>query len=333
MSSATTSELAGSRDESAGSAAGDPNGVGLRVAQAVGSVVRGAETTIGLVTCALLAGGHVLVEDLPGTGKTTLARAFARAVGGSFARVQGTPDLMPADVTGSGVWDDGLGALRFAPGPAFANVLLVDELNRAAPRTQSALMEALDEGAVTSDGVRHALPDPFFAIGTQNPSDQHGTFALPEGELDRFAVRVSQGDLDLRTEMAVVREQLAGPTVDALTPVVTLADLRRARAAVRTLHVAEAALAYAVSVARATRVDERIVQGASSRGALTLVRTSQARAALAGRDYVTPDDVKAVAVPVLAHRLVLHDPTSSPRDAAQVVVSQVLARVPVPLST
>jgi MoxR-like ATPase len=333
VSSATTSELAGSRDESANGATGDPNVVGLTVAQAVGSVVRGAESTIGLVTCALLAGGHVLVEDLPGTGKTTLARAFARAVGGSFARVQGTPDLMPADVTGSGVWDDGLGALRFVPGPVFTNVLLVDELNRAAPRTQSALMEALDEGAVTSDGVRHALPDPFFAIGTQNPSDQHGTFALPEGELDRFAVRVSQGDLDLRTEMTVVREQLAGPTVDALAPVVTLADLRRARAAVRTLHVAEAALAYAVSVARATRADERIAQGASSRGALTLVRTSQARAALAGRDYVTPDDVKAVAGPVLAHRLVLHDPTSSPRDAAQVVVAQVLSRVPVPLST
>jgi MoxR-like ATPase len=333
VSSATTSELAGSRDESANGATGDPNVVGLTVAQAVGSVVRGAESTIGLVTCALLAGGHVLVEDLPGTGKTTLARAFARAVGGSFARVQGTPDLMPADVTGSGVWDDGLGALRFVPGPVFTNVLLVDELNRAAPRTQSALMEALDEGAVTSDGVRHALPDPFFAIGTQNPSDQHGTFALPEGELDRFALRVGQGELDLRTEMAVVREQLAGPTVQNLSPVITLAELRQARVAVRSLHVAEAAMAHAVSVVRATRSHPQVAQGASSRAALALVRAAQARAALAGRDYVTPDDTKVVAAPVLAHRLVLHGATATPRDAARQVVVDLLARVPVPLGT
>ncbi|WP_426566292.1 AAA family ATPase [Angustibacter sp. McL0619] len=333
MSSAPTSELAGQSGRAPSALPGDPHGVGVRMIQAVNGVVRGSENTVGLVVCALLSGGHVLVEDLPGTGKTTLAKAVARAVGGSFARVQGTADLMPADVTGSGVWDDQQGGLRFVPGPVFANVFLVDELNRAAPRTQSALMEALDEGAVTSDGVRHELPDPFFAIGTQNPSDQHGTFALPEGELDRFALRVGAGELDLHTEMAVVREQLVGPTVQNVSPVVTLADLRQARAAVRTLHVAEPAMAHAVAVVRATRSHQQVAQGASSRAALALVRAAQARAALAGRDYVTPDDTKAVAVSVLAHRIVLHGATAAPRDAAQRVVADLLARVPVPLGT
>jgi MoxR-like ATPase len=311
----------------------DATAVGRRLVDAVRSVVRGSDSTVELVACAALAGGHVLLEDLPGTGKTTLARAVARSIGGTFARVQGTPDLMPADVTGSGVWDEQAGALRFAPGPVFANVLLVDELNRAAPRTQSALMEALDEGAVTVDGVRHALPDPFFAIGTQNPLDQHGTFALPEGELDRFAVRVGQGQLDLHTEVAVVREQLAGPTVDALSAVLTLDELRAARHAVRSLYVADAALAHAVGVVRATRTDQRVRQGASSRAAIALVRVAQARAVLAGREFVTPDDTKAVAGAVLAHRLVVHQSAGSDRNLAHAVVADLLTRVPVPLSS
>ena len=334
MSSAPLPQLTGGRDATGAAAGGDPQDVGNRLIRAIGGVVLGAEHTIGLVVSALLSGGHVLVEDLPGTGKTTLAKAVARAVGGSFARVQGTPDLMPADVTGSGVWDDALGALRFVPGPVFANVLLMDELNRAAPRTQSALMEALDESAVTADGIRHQLPDPFLVIGTQNPVDQHGTFALPEGELDRFALRVGQGQLDLHTEMSVVRQQLAGPTVDALTPVVTLDELRAARAAVRSLHVADAAMAHAVNLVRATRTDQRVAQGASSRAALALVRTAQAVAAISGRDFITPDDTKAVAVPVLAHRLVLHR-TPGTRPARQRSSSSPTwsARAPVPLGS
>ena len=170
MSSAPLPQLTGGRAATGATAGGDPQDVGNRLIRAIGGVVLGAEHTIGLVVSALLSGGHVLVEDLPGTGKTTLAKAVARAAGGSFARVQGTPDLMPADVTGSGVWDDALGALRFVPGPVFANVLLMDELNRAAPRTQSALMEALDESAVTADGIRHQLPDPFLVIGPRTPS-------------------------------------------------------------------------------------------------------------------------------------------------------------------
>lgn len=302
-----------------------------RLVDAVCHVVRGSESTIRLVTCALLAGGHVLVEDLPGTGKTTMARAFARSIGGTFARVQATADLMPADITGSGIWEPAHGGFRFVAGPVFVNVLVIDELNRTSPRTQSAFMEALDEGAITVDGVRHALPDPFFALATQNPGEQHGTFPLPEGELDRFAVAVGLGTLDLRTELDVVREQLVRPTVDDLPPVLSPDQLRSVRAAVRTTHVSEPVLTHAVQLARATRSDPRVVHGVSSRAALSLVRTAQAHAVLQGRAFVTPDDTKAVAVAALAHRLVLRG-SGSERTAAVALVEDLLGRLPVPLA-
>lgn len=314
-----------------GSQAVDPGAAARAVAAAVGQVVRGSEQTVRLVTCALFSGGHVLVEDLPGTGKTTMAKAFARSIGGSFARIQATADLMPSDVTGSGVWEPGQGAFRFVPGPVFANVLVVDELNRTPARTQSAFMEALDEGSVTVDSVRHPLPDPFFAIATQNPTEQHGTFALPEGELDRFAVSVGQGSLDLATEVAVVRDQLVQPTVDMLAPVLSPADLRAARAAVRQTYVAEAVLHHAVQLVRATRSDSRFAHGASSRAAIALVRTAQAHAVLQGREFVTPDDTKAVAVAVLAHRVMPQGATPA-RATSQALVADLLARVPVPMS-
>jgi MoxR-like ATPase len=304
--------------------------------RSVCEVVRGAEPTVRLLVCALLAGGHALVQDLPGTGKTTMARALARAVGGSYARVQATVDLVPGDVTGSGVWTPSTGGFSFVPGPVFVNVLLVDELNRTSPRTQSAFMEAMDEGAVTVDGVRHALPDPFFAIATQNPLDQHGTFPLPEGQLDRFAVVVGQHPLDLATELQVVREQLARPTVDDVPAVLDPAALRAVRATARTTHVSGAVLAHAVGVVRATREDPRVAQGASSRAALTLVRVAQAHAVLCGRDHVTPSDTRAVAGAVLAHRLVLRGGPGSGGSAsgeAADVVAALLARVPVPLGS
>lgn len=301
---------------------------GGQIAAAVASVVRGQQSTIALVTAALISGGHVLVEDLPGTGKTTLARAFARSMGGSFGRVQATADLMPSDITGSAIWEPSSGTFRFIPGPIFANVVVIDELNRTSPRTQSALMEALDESAVTVDGERHRLPQPFFAIATQNPAEQHGTFSLPEGELDRFAIAVHQTPLDLPTELAMVGEQLAGPTVDALQPVTDPAALQALRLLVRQTFIAPAVLAHAVEIVRATRRDSRLRQGASSRAALALIRTAQGYAVLAGRNYVRPDDTKAVAQAVLAHRLVRQ---ASVRASVAEVVADLVADVPAPL--
>jgi MoxR-like ATPase len=292
-------------------------------------VVRGQRHAVELVVCSLLAGGHALVEDLPGSGKTTLARAVARSLGGSFRRVQATADLLPADLTGSGVWNAQQAAFTFVPGPVFANVALVDELNRTSPRTQSALLEAMEEGAVTVDGVRHPLPDPFFVVATQNPYEQHGTYPLPEGQLDRFAVRVPLRPLDGAAERQVVRDQLVDATVDDLAAVVDVDTLRAVRRAVRETYVAEPVLDYAVEIVRATRVDPRITVGASSRAAIVLVRCAQARAVLDGRAYVTPDDVKALSRPVLAHRLALTD-AGGPVDATELLTA-IVARVPVPV--
>jgi MoxR-like ATPase len=301
----------------------------MALVENVERVVRGRRAAVELVVCAVLAGGHALIEDVPGSGKTTLARALARSVGGRFQRIQATPDLLPADITGSGVWDPQRQVFDFVPGPLFAHVVLADELNRTTPRTQSAFLEAMEEGAVTVDGRRHPLPDPFVLVATQNPAEQHGTYPLPEGQLDRFAVRVRLGHLDPVAERRVVREQLTRATVDDLMPVLDVAHLRTLRERVRGLHVADTVLDYAVAVVRTTRSDARIVLGASSRAAIGLVRCAQARAVLAGRDHVTPDDVRALAVPVLAHRLVLAHGNRS----AEELVTELLARVPVPVAS
>ena len=314
----------------AGSPRSDAAGVAARLVDNVEQVVHGRRAQVQLVVCAVLAGGHVLVEDVPGTGKTTLARAVARSLGGSFRRVQGTADLLPADITGSGVWEPERRAFSFVPGPVFAHVVLVDELNRTPPRTQSAFLEAMDEGAVTVDGVRHELPDPFVVLATQNPLEQFGTYPLPEGQLDRFAVTLSLGANDPATERLVVREQLDHATVDELEPVTTPAELVAARAEVRRTHVSEAVLDHALRVVEATRTAPAVALGASTRAGLTLVRCAQARALLAGRDHVVPDDVKALAPPVLGHRLVLRDGSGARR--GQAIVAELLGSVPVPLT-
>ena len=301
-----------------------------RVVANVEQVVHGHDGAVELVTCALLAGGHVLVEDVPGSGKTTLARAFSRSVGGVFQRVQATADLLPGDITGSGVWEPDAQRFRFVPGPLFANVVLVDELNRTPARTQSAFLEAMEEHAVTVDGVRHALPDPFFLVATQNPLEQHGTFPLPEGQLDRFAVSLTLGAIDHATERQVVREQLVRATVDDLVPVLDPAGLADLRSATRAIHVAEPVLDHAVALVRATREDPRIRIGASSRAALALVRCAQGRAVLQGRDYVIPDDTQALARAVLTHRIRLADGPAD-RARAEQVVADVVGRIPVPV--
>jgi MoxR-like ATPase len=296
----------------------------------VETVVRGRRQAVEQTTIGLLAGGHVLIEDSPGNGKTTLARALANSVGASFRRIQGTPDLLPSDLTGSTIWSQDTHSFTFIPGPIFTNLLLVDELNRATPRAQSALLEAMEESTVTVDGVSHKLPAPFFVIATQNPSDQHGTYALPEGQLDRFAIAVTLGPNDAAIERQVLREQLLRPTVDDVRPVVTVDELRWLQHEVRRTFVCDTVLDFALSIVRATREDPRVQTGASSRAALSMVRCCQARALLARRDFVTPDDVKAVAPAVLTHRLVvgldrgLHGATS------EAALAAILAATPVP---
>jgi len=303
----------------------------VRLVAGVERVVHGRRTAVELVVGAVLAGGHVLLEDVPGSGKTTLARAVARSLGGSFRRVQGTADLLPADITGSGVWDPDSRTFSFVPGPLFAHVVLVDELNRTPPRTQSAFLEAMDEGAVTVDGARHPLPETFVVLATQNPLEQFGTYPLPEGQLDRFAVALALGENDPETERRVVREQLERPTVDDLPAVTTPEQLTAVRAHVRRTHVADPVLDHALRLVEATRRHAEVSLGASTRAAVGLVRCAQARALLSGRDHVLPDDVKAVAAPVLGHRLVLRDGRS---DAARGrrLVAELLAAAPVPLT-
>jgi MoxR-like ATPase len=304
--------------------------VAARLVANVEHVVHGRRAAVELVIGAVLAGGHVLVEDVPGSGKTTLARAVARSLGGSFRRIQGTADLRPADITGSGVWEPEHRSFRFVPGPVFANVVLVDELNRTPPRTQSAFLEAMDESAVTIDGQRHALPDPFVVLATQNPLEQFGTYPLPEGQLDRFAVTLSLGANDPATERLVVREQLDHATVGELEAVTSPAQLVHVRAEVRRTHVADQVLDHAVRIAELTREHPAVALGASTRAALALVRCAQARALLGGRDHVLPDDVKALAPNVLGHRLVLRQDGSGMR-AGQRLVAELVAALAVPL--
>lgn len=292
------------------------------------SVIIGKEPTLRLVVGALLAGGHVLLEDVPGVGKTLLARTLAQAVGGVWKRVQCSPDLMPSDITGVNIFHPGSGEFRFVEGPIFANVLLADELNRASPRTQASLLEAMEEGRVTVDGQGHVLPSPFLVIATQNPVEHHGTFPLPEAQLDRFAIAVSLGYPTEAEEAALLARSIgqapAAPVSASLSP----ALLAEWQAAVRAVRVEESLQGYIVRVAARTRAHPQIAIGLSPRGSLQWLRLSQAMAWLDGRDFVTPDDIRRTAEPVLAHRLMLGHRSGAA--ARREVVASVLAEIAVP---
>ncbi len=271
----------------------------------IGRVVTGKRAVVELAVVALASGGHLLVEDVPGVGKTVLARALARSIDGAFSRIQGAPDLLPADVTGSSVYDQRHEQFRFVPGPLFANVVLVDELNRTTPRSQAALLEAMEEAQVSVDGTSHRLPHPHFVIATQNPLEHVGTFPLPESQLDRFAMSTAIGYPTRDEEQAVIRAQVRRHPLDALQPVLTTEQIVGLRDAVREVPVADEVIAYAVALVDGTRAHPDVALGASPRAAIQLVHAAQALAALRGRDFVLPDDVKRLAPAVLAHRLVL----------------------------
>ncbi len=297
---------------------------------AVAEAVVGAEPALRLLAVALLADGHALVEDVPGTGKTTLARSFARALDLGFARVQGTPDLLPGDVTGSSVFEGG--SFRFIPGPIFTNVLLVDEVNRATPRTQAALLEAMQERQVSVDGETRRLPEPFLVLATQNPIELEGTFALPEAQLDRFLVRVEVGYPSEAAELEIAgRYRAAGEPVERVPTVFEPGRLLELRELTRAVRVGDEVGAYLVALVRRTRQHPDLRLGASPRASVALYRASQAWALLAGRDFVLPDDVAAVAQPVLAHRVLLDVDRELRGATTRGVIDEVLAEVPVPL--
>jgi MoxR-like ATPase len=276
-----------------------------RLLENVETVVKGKTDEIKLVLAALVCGGHVLLEDVPGTAKTVLARAIAGSVEGtSFARIQCTPDLQPTDVTGLSVFNQRDRDFEFRPGPVFAHVLLVDEINRAMPKTQSALLEAMAEGQVTIDGVTRQLPDPFLVLATENPIEQEGTFPLPEAQLDRFFLRTALGYPGEDDEIAIVEEQLRVHPLASLRPVVSVDEVNTLRAAVQDVYIDPALRRWAIRLVRATREADGVAIGASVRGSLALERAARAWALLDGRDYVTPVDVERLFLPVLMHRIV-----------------------------
>ena len=302
-----------------------------KIKESVGKVFKGDEKIVDMVLASIFAGGHVLLEDVPGTGKTVLAKAIAKSTGLAFSRIQCTPDLMPSDVTGSSVWLPARSEFEFRPGPVMSSIVLVDELNRATPRTQSALLEAMAESQVSVDGKRHELSKPFFVIATENPVESEGTFPLPEAQKDRFMLCLSIGYPNKAEEISIITAQraLVHP-VEAVKAVVTKEEILSCMEEAVNIHVDEAVMEYLMSLIEATRTNENLTAGISPRGSIALYKASQALAAVKGRSFVTPEDVKALALPVFRKRLILKGDAIIRGLTAESLIRQIIDAVPVP---
>jgi MoxR-like ATPase len=332
------SQLARSQQAEARASAAAPKGRLEELAGAfsllvenISRVIVGKDDVIRLVAAAMISRGHVLLEDIPGVGKTTLAKAIARSIAASYSRVQFTPDLLPSDITGSSIYSPKDERFYWSPGPLFANIVLADEINRTSPRTQAALLEAMEEQHVTVEGETHQLPSPFFVIATQNPHELHGTFPLPEGQTDRFLVSISLGLPGRMSEERMVREQLVVHPLERLEPVVDIHQIVQLQTAARQIRVSDAVLGYIMDIIEGTRSHDEITLGASPRASLALVHTCQSLAFVNGRSYVIPDDVQTAAVPVLSHRLVLATGPSRKNGEAAQLVSDIVAATRVPV--
>ena len=308
----------------------DPKLIAERIIGNVEKVIIGKEREVRLALVALLCQGHVLIEDVPGVGKTILARSLAVSAGCNFRRIQFTPDLLPSDVTGVSIYNQKTGEFEYRPGPIVAQVVLADEINRATPKTQSSLLEAMEERQVTADGVTHKMPEPYLVLATQNPIEYEGTFPLPEAQLDRFLLRIHLGYPSMTDEVLIMEGQQRQHPIDALEAVTGPAEIISMQAAVKDIYVDPLIKQYIVSIVDATRKHGSVYLGASPRGSLALYRTCQARALLDGRDFVLPDDVKELAYATLGHRIIIAPSARVKNATAKEVVEQTLDRIPVP---
>lgn len=304
--------------------------VSQRIAQSVSQVIIGKRNEVRLTILGLLSQGHILIEDIPGVGKTMMAKALSRSIGCTFSRIQFTPDMLPSDVTGVSLFNQKTREFEFRAGPIMAQIILADEINRATPKTQAALLEAMEERQVTVDGVTYAMDDPFLILATQNPIEYEGTFPLPEAQLDRFMLRIQLGYPNPNEELTVLSAQQFQHPINNMTQVVSVQQLLAAQHAVREVYVADEIKQYIVELVNGTRQHPDVYLGSSPRGSLALFRTSQARAAMAGRDYVIPDDVKALAEVTLAHRIIV-GPAARIKDvSSRTIVQDILLNTPVP---